>query len=71
MSQPIYIGPANCEALVGLNWRRVKQCALRLNVKCVKIGRTWVVPSEAFQRALAKEDPNEDPADKVRRIING
>jgi len=74
---PLYIGPANCEAVVGLPWRRVRDHARELGLPLVQLGKTRLVPADALAalraRVVASESagPLEhvDAAEQIRRRL--
>lgn len=55
-----YIGPANSELVVGFNWRRTRELAVRLGVRRVRAGKSLLIPLAEFRAAL--EAANECPA---------
>lgn len=48
----LYVGPMNCEAVVGLPWRRVRDHARELGVPVVHFGKALLVPVDLLVEAL-------------------
>ena len=46
------VGPANCVAATGLPWRRVRDAAVRLGVRRVRVGRATLVPLGELLEAI-------------------
>lgn len=79
---PLLLGPANCEAAVGLPWRFVRDHAPELGVPIIGTGRKRCVRADLFIEALersgtradlpsvAKAEPEPlDAAEVIRRAI--
>jgi hypothetical protein len=52
---PIVVGPANCEAAIGQNWRWTRDFAARAGVKIWRVSGKSVIPLEALLKAMERE----------------
>jgi len=64
---PVFLGPANCEQLVGHRARWVRQQAERLGVPVMRPAgsRKWLIDAAAFKAALEREGLALKPAEPV------
>lgn len=60
---PLLVGPANCEAVLGVPWRRARDLAIALGVRRVKLGRALVLPAAELLAALERPRPEPSPDD--------
>ena len=73
--RPVLLGPRNCEAFVGANWRWCRDTAHRLGVRFVGAGRKRFIPALEFFAAHEREegasprDASADPAGSVRAAL--
>lgn len=60
---PLYIGPANCEQVVGHKPRWVRETAEKLGVPIHRPpgSRKWLIPAAAFMSALEKAGLLQEP----------
>lgn len=54
---PLYIGPGNCELLIGHKPRWTKRTAIKLGVAVLTVpgSRKWLIPASLFAAALERE----------------
>lgn len=53
---PLLIGPRNCEAAIGVPWRRVRECAARHGLRPVRIGVAHAFRATELIEALEADD---------------
>lgn len=67
---PLYVGPANCVALTGEPWRRVRDRAVELGVRRVRAGRGFLIPATEYVAALERQcDESRDLAGDPRAVV--
>lgn len=79
----LLLGPGNCEAALGVPWRRVRDDAIERGVRRVRVGHALLVPAAEYIASLqdegqpaASERVAEDPAQALRtrlglRLVGG
>lgn len=72
----LYVGPANAVSLFGIEWRRLRDVAVRCGVRRVKCGRALLLPVSELRAALEQErtagtsaPAAADPAATVRAAL--
>ncbi len=51
----LYIGPANAREVLGLEWRRARDIAIRLGVRRVRCGRAALIPAAELRAAIERD----------------
>jgi len=58
---PLTIGPRNCEAAIGQNWRWARDFAVRVGVPIWRVGTKSLIPAQPLLQALEREAAKPPP----------